>query len=289
MVSEQARGEHVERGHEGLRPEITRAEWALSITCIVLTVATLATFLIAGSGDDKPTVTRRASSELAARATSNSAPPSKLAPSAKESPLPKETLLPPTAGEPPGPAATTPPPVVSSVPARAALPQLLVDAAPRGYVELRAGSGPSGAFDLDGFARSSRNPGEDRAVLSQNGFRQGYVRSWEKSGTGGPSRLVASVFEFAHPTGARALDAYEHGRVMQEDGGVAFPVDGGTGLRFVHREGGLTVHGYSVTFHRDDGLLFYFGALYPTPHPPDEVLAVARSQMTRLQHPGIVG
>jgi hypothetical protein len=279
----------VERGHEGLRPEITRSEWALSITCIVLTVVTLATFLIAGSGDDKPSVTKRASSALGVRATSDPAPSSKLAPSAKESPLPKETLAPPPPSDPQGPVTTNAPPVASSAPARPALPQLLVDVAPRGYVELRPGSGPSGAFDLEGFARASRHPGEDRAVLSQTGFRQGYVRSWEKSGADGPSRLVASVFEFAHPTGAQALDDYESGRVIREDGGVPFPVDGGSGLRFVHREGDQTVHGYSVTLRRDDGLLFYFGALYPTPHPPDEVLSVARSQMTRLQQPGTVG
>jgi hypothetical protein len=184
---------------------------------------------------------------------------------------------------------TVTPPVASSAPTRAPLPNLLVNVVPQGYVELSPGSGPSGAFDLDAFARSSRHPGEDRAVLSQSGFRQGFVRSWEKAGAAGPSRLVASVFEFADPTGARALDTYERGRVVSEDGGVAFPVDGGSGLRFVHREGDQTVHGYSVTLPRDDGLLFYFGALYSTPQPPDEVLSVARSQLARLQQSGAVG
>ena len=126
-------------------------------------------------------------------------------------------------------------------------------------------------------------------MLSQNGFRQGFVRSWEKPGANGPSRIVASVFEFSDPTGARALADYETGLVVKEDGGVAFPVVGGTGLRFVHREGNQTVHGYSVTLGGDDGLLFYFGALYSTPQPPDEVLLVARRQLELLRQPAVPG
>jgi hypothetical protein len=278
----------VERSEEGLRPEVTRAEWALSITCIVLTVLTLATFLVAGSDVGAPAKTA-GSSEVAARTTPSTAASSKAPPSSKAAPSPKEPAAPVPSTEAPSPAVTVAPPVVPSAPSRPPLRNLLVDAAPQGYVELASGSGPSGAFDLDAFARSSPHPGEDRAVLSQNGFRQGFVRSWEKAGATGPSRLVASVFEFADPTGARALDTYESGRVVSEDGGVAFPVAGGSGLRFVHREGDQTVHGYSVTLHGDDGLLFYLGALYSTPQPPDEVLSVARSQLTRLQQQGAVG
>jgi hypothetical protein len=126
-------------------------------------------------------------------------------------------------------------------------------------------------------------------VLSQNGFRQGFVRSWEKPGPGGPSRLVASVFEFSDPNGARALADYESSLVVKEDGGVAFPVAGGTGLRFVHREGNQTVHGYSVTFGGGDGLLFYFGALYSTPQPPDEVLLVSQQQLELLRRSALSG
>ena len=284
----------MEREHEGLRPEITRSEWALSITCIVLTVLTLATFLIAGRGDDaKGTQAKEAgSTELASRARSTVAPSERKAPSPKRAAPIASTDAPSPAAPPPASAPpASAPPDITTVPAGPPLPTLLVDVAPHGYVELEAGSGPSGAFDLEGFARASRHPGEDRAVLSQNGFRQGFVRSWERPGAEGPSRLVASVFEFADPVGARALDAYESDRVMREDGGVTFPVEGGSGLRFVHREGDLTVHGYSVTLPRDNGLLFYFGALYSTPQPPDEVLLVARSQLERLrlQEPAVLG
>jgi hypothetical protein len=97
------------------------------------------------------------------------------------------------------------------------------------------------------------------------------------------------VFQFADPLGARALVDYQSDRVVREDGGVAFPVQGGSGLRFVHREGDQTVHGYSVTLGRDNGLLFYFGALYSTPQPPDEVLLMARGQLERLQQSAVLG
>ena len=76
---------------------------------------------------------------------------------------------------------------------------------------------------------------------------------------------------------------------MKEDAGVPFPVVGGTGLRFVHRQGNETIHGYSITLGRDDGLLFYLGALYSTPQPPDEVLLVARQQLDRVQQPAALG
>jgi hypothetical protein len=274
----------VERGYEGLRPEITRPEWALSITCIVLTVLTLATFLIAGRGDDgKPTAKQATESSESARPLTSNAARSKPARSAEKAP--SSPKLPSGPGDAPSPVAdpVPPPAVAAAAPNRPTLPTLLVDVAPHGYVELRSGAGPSGAFDLEAFASASKHPGEDRAVLSQNGFRRGFVRSWEKPGTTGPSRLVASVFEFGDPIGARALADYETFRVAKEDGGVAFPVDGGSGLRFVHRQGAQAVHGYSVTLHRDDGLLFYFGALYAAPQPPDEVLLVARSQLERLR------
>lgn len=273
------RGEHVERGHEGLRPEITRPEWALSITCIALTALTLATFLVAGRGAAGKNTPAKggASRQVAARATSNEAVPS------------KNTLGPIPSADTPSPIVTAPAPAAPSVPARPALGQLLVSVAPQGYAELSSSSGPSGAFDLEAFARASQHPGEDRAVLSQNGFRQGFVRSWEKSAANGTSRIVASVFEFANPLGAVALADYEGGRVVKEDAGVSFPVDGGSGLRFVHRQGSQTVWGYSVTLRRDDGLLFYVSALYSTPQPADEVLLVARTQLEllRLQQPSV--
>jgi len=250
------------------RPEVTRAEWALSIACIALTVFTLAPFLILGGGGNRS----------AARST------------ARRAASPEKAVSRESAADTPGPAAvTSPTSVVPSRPARRVLPELLVDVAPRGYVELSPRSGPSGAFDIVSFTRTSPHPLQDRMVLAQSGFQQGFVRSWEKPGASGPSRLVASVFEFAGPAGARALADYESGLVVKEDAGVAFPVDGGTGLRFVHRQGNLTIHGYSVTLDRGDGLLFYFGALYSTPQPPDEVLLVARQQLERLQRPAVVG
>jgi hypothetical protein len=272
----------VERGHEGLRPEITRPEWALAIACIALTALTLATFVVAGRGTSgkKPLTNRAASSQLAARASADAVVSS------------QNALAPTPSADAPGPVITATPPVVTpAVPTRPALAQLLVGVAPHGYVELSSGSGPNGAFDLEAFARASKHPGEDRAVLAQNGFRQGYVRSWERSGATGSSRIVASVFEFANPIGASALADYEGGRVVKEDAGVPFPVDGGTGLRFVHSQGNQAVFGYSVTLRRDDGLLFYVGALYSTPQPSDEVLLVARTQLEllRLQQPAISG
>ena len=265
----------MERGHEGLRPEITRPEWALSITCIALTALTLATFVIAGRGTTRKKAPTKgvASSPLTVRETSRAAAAAS-----------KNGLTPTPSADAPSPEVTVvPPPAAASVPTRPALAKLLVDVAPHGYVELSSGSGPSGAFDLEAFARASKHPDEDRAVLAQNGFRQGYVRSWEKSGANGTSRLVASVFEFANPLGAAALAEYEGGRVVKEDAGVSFPVDGGSGLRFIHRQGDQIVWGYSVTLHRDDGLLFYVGALYSTPQPADEVLLVARTQLERFR------
>jgi hypothetical protein len=282
MSPEQRQGEHVERGHEGVRPEITRPEWALSITCIALTFLTLATFVIAGRGAGGKKAPTKAveSSKLAARATSTAAAAAKR----RVAPLPSADGRSPDV-------TVAPPPTASPVPTRPALAKLLVDVAPPGYVELTSGSGPSGAFDLEAFARASTHPVEDRAVLSQNGFRQGFVRSWEKSGANGTSRLVASVFEFADPLGAVALADYEGGRVVKEDAGVSFPVEGGSGLRFVHRQGDQTVWGYSVTLRRDEGLLFYVGALYSTPQSADEVLLVARTQLKhlRLQQPSVFG
>ena len=248
------------------RPEITRAECALSIACIALTVFTLATFLIAGGGGNRPAARARAKR-----------------PASSEKAVSRES-----AADRPGPAVvTSPTSLVPSPPARPALAELLVDVAPRGYVELSPRSGPSGAFDIVSFTRTSPHPLQDRMVLAQSGFQQGFVRSWEKPGANGPSRLVASVFEFAGPAGARALAEYESGLVVKEDAGVAFPVDSGTGLRFVHRQGNQTIYGYSVTLGRGDGLLFYFGALSTTPQPPDEVLLVARQQLERLQQPAV--
>ena len=276
----------MERGKDGLRPEITRSEWALSVTCIVLTVFTLAAFLIAGGGGKgKPASKGTGSSQVAARSTAKKALSAEKALSSKQAVSPKKAQSQPLTDTPSPVAPVTPTPAVPPAPARPALPQLLVDAVPQGYVELSPRSGPSGAFNLTSFTRASWHPGQDRAVLSQNGFRQGFVRSWEKPGANGPSRLVASVFEFSDPTGARALADYETFLVAKEDGGVPFPVDGGSGLSFVHRDGNQTVHGYSVTLGGDDGLLFYFGALYSTPQPPDEVLLVARRQLELLRQP----
>jgi hypothetical protein len=281
----------VERGKDGLRPEITRSEWALAVTCVVLTVFTLATFLIAGGGKGKSASKATGSSQVAARSTAKKALSAEKALSSKEALSSKQAVSPkkaqsqPLADTPSPVAPVTPTPAVPPASARPGLAQLLVDAAPQGYVELSPRSGPSGAFNLTSFTRASWHPGQDRAVLSQNGFRQGFVRSWEKPGASGPSRLVASVFEFSDPTGARALADYETFLVAKEDGGVPFPVDGGSGLSFVHREGSQTVHGYSVTLGGDDGLLFYFGALYSTAQPPDEVLLVARRQLELLRQP----
>jgi len=43
------------------------------------------------------------------------------------------------------------------------------------------------------------------------------------------------------------------------------------------------VHGYEVTLSRD-GLLFYFGAFYSAPQPPDEVFqVVAQRQLDSLE------
>ena len=166
----------------------------------------------------------------------------------------------------------------------AASPVALRASRNRSKSDRTAAASPPGSF-----TRTSPHPLQDRLVLTQNRFQQGFVRSWEKPGANGPNRLVVSVFEFADPTGARAVADYERGLVMKEDAGVPFPVAGGTGLRFVHRQGNQTIHGYSITFGRDDGLLFYLGALYSTPQPPDEVLLVARQQLDRVQQPAALG
>ena len=176
----------MERGHEGLRPEITRSEWALSITCIVLTVFTLATFLIAGSGGKgKQTSNATGSSEVAARSTAKNALSAKKAVSSKAASKKalaskkaasskKAVPLEPAAGSRSPVATITPTPVVPSEPVRAALPRLLVDAAPQGYVKLSSGSGPSGAFDLASFTRlvaPGRGPGGALAERLPAGVR----------------------------------------------------------------------------------------------------------------------
>jgi hypothetical protein len=228
----------------------------LAVTCVVLTVMTLVTFIVAGGGGGA-----RPPRESAAAKRSEGARAITL-----EVPFRR-------AGE---------PPVATAGPGtRPTLSSLLVSTMPAGYVELSSPAGPSGPFDLDGFVETSPHPDDDRSVLSAHGFREGFARSWKRSGAEGTSRIVVSVFAFPAEEGARALTEYENARSVREDGAVAIPVAGGVGYRFVHREAGDIVHGYGVSLIRD-GLLFYIGAFYPTPHPPDEVLRLARAQLVRL-------
>jgi hypothetical protein len=245
----------VERTHEVAEPEVSRAEFALAVGCVALTLVTLVTFAVSVRSGDH-------SSSARENAASNRPRPT----------LPLTVLeVPATATKTPSEGEPVPSPPV-------ALSSLLVDAVPEGYVALSPRAGPSGLFDLDTFVRSSTHPELDRAVFSENGFRQGFARSWTKSDPAGASTFVASVFEFTNAEGARAVVGYESGRSVQEDGAAPIPVPGGSGLQFVHREYDRTVHGYTVTLSRD-GLVFYFGAFYSTPQPPDEVLQVAQRQL----------
>lgn len=253
-------GNEVAEPHKVAEPEVSRAEFALAVGCIVLTLLTLATFVVSvRGGDGKPAARENAASN-------------------RPRPIPGSTL--PTVLEVPAAATKTPsklvPEPVPSPPV--ALSSLLVDAVPAGYVALSPPAGPSGQFDLDAFVRSSRHPELDRAVLSHNGFRRGFARSWMKSGAAGPSTFVASVFEFTDAEGAHAVIEYESGLLIREEGAAPIPVAGGRGLQFVHREHDQTVYGYDVTLSRD-GLVFYFGAFYSAPQPPDEVLQIARRQL----------
>jgi hypothetical protein len=251
----------VENGHEIVEPELSRAEWALSIVCGVLTLVTLLTFLVAARNGHGPTgVTKH---ERAAE-------------SARPSPVGRSSD---------GPVIGTVTPPAAVPPARSVRPlsDLLVDVAPAGYRQLSADVGPSGPFDLDTFVRASRHPADDRVVLSQNGFRQGFARSWAKAGPDGTSTFIVSVFQFDDVRGARALVDHESVRSIRDDGAVAMPVPVGAGLKLVHRDGDQTLHGYAVSIPRDDGLLFYVAAFYPSPQAPDEVLDVARRQLERLE------
>jgi hypothetical protein len=259
----------VNQQHEVLEPRLSRAEWALSITCVALTALTLVTFVVAGrGGSDEPATRQEAKRERTTRQVA--------APADVLGDIVTPTTAPPRAiGG----------PQVSRGRGPAPLADLLVDVVPEGYVEVPSPDGPNGPFDLEGFVGFSDHPDEDRAVLAANGFRQGFVRSWQKSGPGGTSRLVASVFEFNDARGASALAEHQNRRSLREDDGVAMPIAGGTGVQFVHQGVTQTVHGFSVTFVRD-GLLFYLAGLYPKPETPGEVLLTAQRQLGRLDRQG---
>lgn len=161
------------------------------------------------------------------------------------------------------------------------LGDLLIDTAPEGFVEISPESGPTGPFDLESFVQHSDNPELDRAVLSENQFLRGHVRSWQRLAADGPHRIVASVFEFEDVSQAVVFMIHKREQTIAEDGGVRFPVESGIGVRFVHRIDGAPVHGYTVAFH-EGNLVFYIGALYPSEQPHDEILAFETRQRELL-------
>jgi hypothetical protein len=167
------------------------------------------------------------------------------------------------------------------VPRTQALRDLLIDAGPEGYVELTSGAGPSGDFDLESFVRQSATPELDRAVLSENQFRRGHVRSWQRLFADGPHRIVASVFEFDDVSHAVVFLLHKRDRTIAEDGGERIQVESGIGVRFVHRVDGNDVYGYTVAFH-EGNRVYYLGALYPSEQPPEEIRALEARQRELL-------
>ena len=181
------------------------------------------------------------------------------------------------------PAKETPitPTPVSPVARPRPLAELLIDTVPKGFVELGRESAPSGPFDLETFLSHSDNPQRDRALLSDNHFVRGQVRSWQRPGASGTERMVASVFEFEGASDAVTFLLRKQDQTLAEEGAVAFPVTGGIGLRYVHRTGEGLVHAYTIAFHSDNQL-FYLGAFYSTEQPPDEILAMEARQRERI-------
>jgi hypothetical protein len=173
----------------------------------------------------------------------------------------------------------TPKPLTAQRPQE--LRDLLIATGPEGFVELSSDAGPAGEFDLESFVQHSENPELDRAALTENRFRRGYVRSWQRLFSDGPRRIVASVFEFEDVHHAVVYLIHKRDQAIAEDGGERFPVESGVGVRFVHRVDGTDVHGYTIAFHQDN-LVYYLGALYPSEQPADEIRALETRQRELL-------
>jgi len=172
-------------------------------------------------------------------------------------------------------------------PAVRPLSDVLVSATPPDYTPVEPGTGPSGPFDLGGFVEFAENPTADGVAFQRNGFVSGFVRSWRRMGPLGESRLIASVFEFSTPDGAKAIEEYESARTVREDKGVPFTLEGANALQFEHRVGKTTTHGYAVTIRREgDNRLYYLSALYPTQLPPTEIIDLTQQQQRRLRSGG---
>jgi ABC-type multidrug transport system fused ATPase/permease subunit len=183
--------------------------------------------------------------------------------------------------------APTPTTTIAPAPLATTLPlnDLLVDAPPAGYAQLSAGQGPQGAFDLAGFLRYSEQTSADMVTFSAHGFAAGFVRSWERAVPRGSARILAAVFEFHSGEGAAAVQDYETTRALQA-GGTLFAVSGATGLRFAQGTGAQRVYGYSATFLKSGGLLFYLTAIYRDDEPPAEILGLVRAQQAWLATAG---
>lgn len=191
--------------------------------------------------------------------------------------LPAPTAVAPT--RPPGATGTT-----TVAPAVRPLGDVLVSTTPSGYTPVDAGSGPNGPFDLEGFLQFAENPRADRPVFQQNGFVGGFARSWRRTGPLGESRIIASVFEFSTPDGAKAVEEYESGRTVRDDKGTPLPLPGASALQFTHKVGNATVYGFAVTIRREgDNRLYYLTALYPTQLPDAEIIDLTTRQQQRLQ------
>ena len=164
------------------------------------------------------------------------------------------------------------------------LSDVVVPTAPSGYTPVEPGAGPNGAFDLEGFLQFAENPRADRIAFERNGFVGGFARSWTRTGPLGESRLIASVFEFSTPDGAKAIEEYESGRTVRDDEGVPFTLAGANALQFTHRVGKTTAHGFAVTIRREgDNRLYYLTALYPTQLPAEEIVDLTERQQRHLQ------
>jgi hypothetical protein len=167
------------------------------------------------------------------------------------------------------------------------LSDLVIAAPPEGYAPVLGPGAPNGNFDLEGFLEFAENPRADRIAFEENGFVRGFARSWRRPSSLGESRIIASVFEFSTASGARAIEEYQSGRTVRDDDGTPFAVPGASALRFTHRAGRTTVHGYAITIRRaGENRLYYLTALYPTELPPTEIVSVVEEQQRRIQAEG---